>query len=234
MRFELALLCALKIEAEPIIKRFDFEQIADAFDSRLGLELFVSGKHPSIALVCFGMCPVNKVDRIGTQIAAIATWETIRTIEPAMIASVGTAGGFKSKGANIGDVYLSDGPIYFHGRHIPVPAYKDFEIGKFPTAKLDAVGTIKMGVISSSDSIPPSPFDDEKMHLVGTDAKDMEAAAIAEIASFTSMPMFALKAISDFVDSHERTHLQFLANYETATENLASALEQILTTKVFG
>ena len=234
MHFGLALLCALKIEAEPIIKRFGLKPIDSAFDRRLGLQLFANENDQSLCLVYFGKCLISDVDRIGTQIASLATWETIRTIKPAMLASIGTAGGFKSKGANIGDVYISDGPIYFHGRHIPVPAYKDFEIGKFPTASISTNGTIKKGVISSGDSVPLSQHDQEKMLLVGTDAKDMEAAAVAEIAHLASVPMFALKAISDFVDLSEQTHQQFLANYKIATERLTDALEQILASKSFG
>ena len=234
MTFSLAILCALEIEGIPIINSLDMTERPDVFDKRLRLRFFVSGKFPEICLVLFNKCPLNNVDRIGTQIAALSTWETIKTISPKVIASVGTAGGFKAKGAKIGDVYMSDGPIFFHGRHIPVPEYQSFELGKFPSMSMTINSNIKKGIISSSDSIPVSQHDEEKMNLIKPDAKDMEAAAVAEVAHMAGIPMFALKAISDFVDSTERTHRQFLSNYKVATKNLTESLELLITNKSFG
>jgi len=231
--FSLAMLCALEIEADPIIRLLKMHEHQDIFDQRLRLRFFASSRFPDICLVLFGKCPRAKVDRIGTQIATLAAWESIRQIRPAFLASVGTAGGFKAKGAQIGDIYASHGSIYFHGRHIPVPAYRSFELGEFPSSKLDINGTIKKGVISSGDCVPLVASDQEKMQLIGTDAKDMEAAAVAEIANLAGVPMFAVKSISDFVDSDERTHEQFLANYKIATEKLAQAMEFIVSNRCF-
>ncbi|MCA9508604.1 MAG: hypothetical protein KC505_09300, partial [Myxococcales bacterium] len=128
MDISLAILCALSLEAEPIIDALDMRESFDVFDARLGLRIFLS-EDSKTALVLFGKCPKYKVDRIGTQFATLAAWETIKVINPKALASVGTAGGFKSKGAHIGDVFLSCGPIYYHGRHIPVEAYHEFEKG---------------------------------------------------------------------------------------------------------
>jgi nucleoside phosphorylase len=234
MNFKLALLCALKIEAEPIIQRFSLKEASDIFDKRLGLRVFLDEKDAALCLVYFGQCPSRGVERIGTQVASLAAWETIRTLNPSMLASVGTAGGFKVRGAQIGDVYISEGPIYFHGRHIPVPGYEDFELGKFPSVSIKNTGFLKKGTISSSDSIPLSAIDQEKILRLEADAKDMEAAAVAEVAYLAGVPMFALKAISDYVDSTEATHEQFLANFKLATYKLAEALERlVLEAKVF-
>lgn len=229
MRYSLALLCALKVEAEPIIESLKMEEQAHIFDPRLGLKFFVSRNYSEISMVLFGKCPTATIDRIGTQIATLATWETIKTINPKSIASVGTAGGFRSKGTRIGDVFLSEGPIYFHGRHIPAPKYHAFELGKFASMTLNTLNMdIKRGVVSSGDSIPISLEDQEKMNIIGTDAKDMEAAAVAEVAALAGVPMFALKAISDFVDTAEQTHTQFLANYPIAILNLAHTIELLI------
>lgn len=235
MTYSLAMLCALELEAEPIIQSLKMQERNNAFDERLRFRFFVSESHSDICMVLFGKCPSANIDRIGTQIAALAAWETIKTINPKAIASVGTAGGFSSKGAKIGDVFLSDGFIYFHGRHIPVPEYSAFELGKFSSMALTNIHEcIKRGVISSGDSIPLSPNDQEKMHTIGTDAKDMEAAAIAEVAQLAGVPMFALKSISDFVDSTEHTHQQFIANYKAATLSLAQGIELLITNKCLG
>lgn len=81
--------------------------------------------------------------------------------------------------------------------------------------------------------MPLVASDQEKMQLIGTDAKDMEAAAVAEVANLAGVPMFAVKSISDFVDSEERTHEQFISNYKIATEKLAQAMEIIVSNKSF-
>lgn len=229
------MLCALEIEANPIIQLLKMQEQHDVFDERLRFRFFVSQSYPEICMVLFGKCPSANIDRIGTQIAALATWETIKTLNPKTVASVGTAGGFSSKGAKIADVFLSDGPIYFHGRHIPVPEYSEYELGKFCSMTMKNInGNVKRGVISSGDSIPLSPNDQEKMRMIGTDAKDMEAAAVAEIAQLAGVPIFALKSISDFVDSADRTHQQFIANYKAATKSLAESVELLITNKCFG
>lgn len=66
------------------------------------------------------------------------------------------------------------------------------------------------------------------MKQIGTDAKDMEAAAVAEVACMANVSVFAMKAISDFVDSSENTHDQFTRNFSLATERLTDAMHKLL------
>lgn len=227
MNISIVVLCALMGEARPIINSLRMVEVPKHFDNRLSFKLFQSAKFPEIGLVVFGKCEYSGAHKIGTQAASLACWETIKTIKPKLVASVGTAGGFNSKGAKIGDVFLSHKHIFFHGRHIPVPGYETFEIGKFPVIEINDPA-IKLGVISSSDSLPASEIDLIRMQLLGTDAKDMEAAAIAEVACMTNTPVFALKSITDFIDSSETTHEQFMRNFSMATENLTQALNSLL------
>lgn len=228
MQTSLVLFCALPLEAEGIIRLLDMKEVAGYFDSRLGLKLFLSNIYPGVCLVLFGQCKYSGSQRIGTQIASLACWESIRMLNPSMVGSVGTAGGFKRKGASIGDVFLSNKYIYFHGRHIPVPGYKMFELGQYPVMQLPVLPGLDLGIISSSDSVPASKIDMERMEQIGTDAKDMEAAAIAETACMANVPMFAIKAITDFVDSEEPTYEQFAKNYALAIESLTSAVGNLL------
>lgn len=231
MHFSVAVLCALKFEAEPIIQRFNLKEIHDVFDHRLGLQVFAQENSPSFCLVLFGKCKRNNVDRIGTQFASIAAWETVRIIKPEIIISAGTAGGFKSKGTEIGDVFLSEKHIYFHGRHIPVPKYSTFAKGEIPVfsnIKLGSSNKIKRGIISSGDSIPVTPLDSQLMEELGTDAKDMEAAAIAEVAQLTNTKIIALKCISDFIDIDRATFDQVKDNFKVALSNLTDCLEEII------
>lgn len=233
MSFYLAMLCALEIEAVPIIGSLKLSEEKSPFDSRLGFRFFVSAIS-KVCLVQFGKCPKHGIDRIGTQIASLAAWETIKTLKPKVIASVGTAGGFKNKGASIGDVFISNDKICFHGRHVPVPEYKSYELGSFPSHILKNLGQLKKGFISSGDSVPLNKNDQKRMIELGTDAKDMEAAAVAEVACLANVPMLAVKSISDFVDSAEHTHSQFMANFKEATKKLAEAINFLVSNNNFG
>lgn len=233
MSFYLAILCALEIEAMPINTSLGLKEQKSPLDMRLGLKFFAN-ESSTISLIQFDKCPLHKVERIGTQIATLAAWETIRTLKPKTVASVGTAGGFKTKGASIGDVFISNGKICYHGRHIPIPEYKPYELGYFPSLELKNLGPIKKGLISTGDSVPLNKNDQVKMQELGTDAKDMESAAIAEVAYLTKVPMFAVRSISDFVDEEEQTYSQFMINFKKATYNLASAMNFLVTNNIFG
>ena len=108
------------------------------------------------------------------------------------------------------------------------------EIPVFSDIKLPIAMKVKKGIISSGDSFPVGLLDGQIMEELGTDAKDMEAAAVAEVAYLAGVPVFAVKSISDFIDSSEPTHHQCIANRHVATTNLAEALDLILSNNKFG
>lgn len=68
-----------------------------------------------------GKCSIHGVDNVGTVPAALTAYLAIQEFKPDIVISLGTAGGFKAKGAQIGDVYVSSG-FANHDRHIPIPA----------------------------------------------------------------------------------------------------------------
>ena len=63
---------------------------------------------------------MHGVDNVGTVPAALTTYLAIQTLKPDLVISLGTAGGFKAKGGEVGDVYISTG-FANHDRHIPIP-----------------------------------------------------------------------------------------------------------------
>jgi nucleoside phosphorylase len=62
----------------------------------------------------------HSVDNVGTVPAALSTYLACQRFQPDLIISVGTAGGFQSQGAAIGDVFLGT-TIVNHDRRIPIP-----------------------------------------------------------------------------------------------------------------
>ena len=52
--------------------------------------------------------------------AALTAYLSIQQLQPDLVISLGTAGGFKAQGGCIADVYVSTG-FANHDRHIPIP-----------------------------------------------------------------------------------------------------------------
>ena len=169
--------------------------------------------------------------------------QAICEFKPDVVISAGTAGGFRSCTANIGDVYLSVKCI-FHSRRIPSGAihYEEYGFGHFrspPLAGLAFECCLKMGVVSTSDSLDASPRDLELLRGEGAAVKEMEAAAIAWVCEQLHVPFFALKSITDIVDGSEcveegdeesagNTQDQFYRNLAKASANLQEKLVQVL------
>jgi 5'-methylthioadenosine nucleosidase len=75
--------------------------------------------------------------------------------QPDLVINAGTAGGFKAKGAAIGDVFVSSRTLN-HDRRIPLPGFQEFGIGchdAYPTVKLRAALGYKHGAVTTSNSL---------------------------------------------------------------------------------
>ena len=57
---------------------------------------------------------------MGTVPAAVTAYLAVHEFKPDLVISVGTAGGFKAKGAAIGDVFMATA-FANHDRRIPIP-----------------------------------------------------------------------------------------------------------------
>ena len=65
---------------------------------------------------------------MGTSPSALGTYLAIKKLRPSLVINAGTAGGFRSKGGNIGDTYIS---LYckHHDRRIPIPGFSEYGRG---------------------------------------------------------------------------------------------------------
>jgi len=230
MNNTIAIIVAMYSEARPIISRLNMEAVNDLFDHRLPLKSY---KCPgqNVYLVLNGKCPKHRVDRIGTQAAAISAWEAIRTLSPRLLISAGTAGGFKANGDAISDVYVSKKYIRYHSRIIPFEPFISYQTGEFKCIDMAAVAKtldLKEGIISTGDSVVLEKSEWSGLMVQGISALDMEAAAIAEIAEFSGVDMLAIKVISDFMDVDECIVEQFSKNREAAVSSLAAKIEQLI------
>ncbi len=229
----IVLLVAMEVEAKSIIKRLNLKPLDDCFDSDLPMKAYQSTDATplKVTLVSSGKCKNFKVDRIGKEAAVLMTWESIRIFKPDLIINAGTAGGFKHKGAHIGDVYIGT-LFHYHDRLFhPIEEFVGYGIGKFVSYDLTDIANrtgLKSGVVSTGNALVASREETEQMKKNNADLKEMEAAAIAEIADLKNIPMIAIKTVTDFVDIDSPTQEQFLQNYRIALQNLSLKLEMFM------
>jgi 5'-methylthioadenosine nucleosidase len=168
----------------------------------------------------------DSVDNVGTTPAALAAFAAISALQPTLVINAGTAGGFKSKGARIGDTFITTMHRH-HDRRITIPGWDDYARGHHavhPCGKLVAALGFKSGVVTTGNSLDATEVDRAVMASNDASVKDMEAAAIAWVAELAQAPFFALKCVTDIVDGETPTHEEFMQNLSTAAESLQASL----------
>ena len=114
----------------------------------------VNGKHPKF-----------NIDSVGTVPAALTTFALLQKEKPDLLINAGTAGGFKAKGGEIGDVYIAQG-FANHDRRIPIPPFVEYATGKYEATAspclLKETGW-KHGVVTTSNALDHEAKDDELM-----------------------------------------------------------------------
>lgn len=228
----IALIMAMQEEAKPIIENFKMRYINNAFGSSLPFELYKGTiKDNDIHLILSGKDKIYKVDNIATQPATLSTYLTIELLKPDLIINAGTAGGFYHRGAKIGTVYISNGLCKYHDRRIPIPGFREYGIGDYPTIKVHRMAKdlhLTPGIITTGNSLDISDKDMEIIRGNNADVKDMEAAAIAWLAMLYKIPFCVVKSITDLIDSNTPTQEEFIVNLATASNNLCKAVVEII------
>jgi len=177
-----------------------------------------------------GKCPRFGVDSVGTVPAALAAYAALSAFKPDLLLNAGTAGGFRARGGAVGDVYLSSSSRN-HDRLIEIPvfdAYGVWETPSLPAARLAAALGLKLGVVSSGNSLNCSERDREVLDAAGAHVKEMECGAIAAVASLFQTPFLAVKAITDIVDGERVTSEEFMENLGAAARALSDALPRVV------
>ncbi|KAG1359080.1 5'-methylthioadenosine/S-adenosylhomocysteine nucleosidase 1 [Cocos nucifera] len=227
------IIIAMQTEALPLVNKFQLSEDTDG-------SLFPKGvpwiryqgvyKELHINLVWPGKDSVLGVDSIGTISASLVTYASIQALNPDLIINAGTAGGFKAKGACVGDVYLASN-VAFHDRRIPIPVFDMYGIGSrqaFSTPNLLKELNLKVGKLSTGDSLDMLPQDEASILANDATIKDMEGAAVAYVADLLSVPAIFVKAVTDIVDGEKPTSEEFLQNLIRVTAALDQAVNQVI------
>ena len=226
-------LAAMEAESKPFIEKLGLKQ--DSPSKLLGPApcITYSGSLANgltIHVAWNGKCQTHSCDNVGTVPASLCAYLAIQAFTPDLVISAGTAGGFKSQGASIGDIFLSSN-IINHDRRIPIPGFDTYGIGKTSSTSTPALQSLlgfKSGVVSSGNSLDYTDRCMEIMKEHGAAVKEMEAAAIAWICEINKKPFLCVKSITDIVDGSRPAHEEFLENLGTAARSLQDALPRVL------
>ena len=105
---KIVILVAMMEEAAPIITALELTEYDAGLNPLLHLRCYHGKlKNRSFDLIVNGEDPQFGVARVGTESAAICAYEVITKLNPDTIISAGTAGGYASKGACVGDIYIA-------------------------------------------------------------------------------------------------------------------------------
>ena len=248
---------AMEAEATPFIEHLQLQKIDDYFPSHLPF-LAYRGLYPDnsnnsntqVTVITNGKDAVYGTDacNVGTIAASTITMLALQKEglenDDVVFINAGTAGGFARHGAAIGDVYLVTA-FTFHDRRIPIPGYDTYGMGQTGST-LNVAALLehynnnsnnnihwKSGICTTGDSLDKTAECDAIMEQSQATVKDMEAAAIAWVVALhngkaQNVKFTSLKVVTDIVDGNQPTHEEFLANLQTASEQLQRALPLLL------
>lgn len=226
---------AMEAEAAPFVEHLGLEADADFFPVEAPFKSF-RGQYKScdVTVVTNGQDSVHGtgVENVGTVPASIATFLALQKLKGNvdLLINAGTCGGFKAKGAEIGDVFITTA-VANHDRRIPIPPYVPYGIGKIESTKADSLAkslNAKMGVCTTGNSLDKHDVDEQLMKDNDASVKDMEAAAIAWSCSLHNTPHFGVKVVTDIVDGDKPTQDEFLENLSNAAKSLQDALPKVI------
>ncbi|XP_022136315.1 5'-methylthioadenosine/S-adenosylhomocysteine nucleosidase 1 [Momordica charantia] len=223
---------AMQTEALPLVDKFQLtEDLNSVFPKEVPwVRYHGTYKDLQINLIWPGKDLALGVDSVGTISASLVTYASIQALKPDLIINAGTAGGFKAKGASIGDVFLVS-ECAFHDRRIPIPVFDLYGVGlkqALSTPNLLKELNLKVGKLSTGDSLDMSAQDEASITANDATVKDMEGAAVAYVADLFKVPAIFVKAVTDVVDGDKPTAEEFLQNLATVSAALDRAVTQVI------
>lgn len=116
----------MEAEAAPLIAHLGLTLQKDAIPPPAPCTVYSGAQDGAqVHVVVNGKCATHGVDSVGTVPAAVTAYLALQTFRPDLIVSAGTAGGFGSQGARIGDIFVSTATIN-HDRRIPLGVREGF------------------------------------------------------------------------------------------------------------
>jgi len=230
------MLFAMEEEAQPVINSLyavPIDRNEYPIDPHLPMQAYhaKSQQDKQIFIAVFGKLTVSEVriDFVGLQSATLNSWEAIRLFNPDLVMSVGTAGGNEKLGANVGDIYISS-CIKYHDRRIPIPGYREFGIGSYPCLEVPNLireFNFKEGIFSSGNSFDSEGNDLKQFNENGAVIKDMETAAVAEVAKMKGMKILGVRGVTDLLGEPSSVEV-FFSNLSMVTNKIGNVIPGVV------
>lgn len=222
----------MQTEALPLVNKFELKEDPNSLfpEGVPWVRYHGTYKDLNINLMWPGKDGALGVDCVGTVSAALVTYAAIQSLKPDLIISAGTAGGFKAKGASVGDVFLAS-EVAFHDRRIPIPVFDLYGVGlrqACSTPNLLKELNLKIGKLSTGDSLDMTPQDEASIVANDATIKDMEGAAVAYVADLLKVPAIFVKAVTDIIDGDKPATEEFMQNLVAVTTALGQAVTQVI------
>lgn len=230
-----AIAIAMEAEAKPFIEHLNLSKDESFFSKKTPFEAYRGEYNEcTLTVITNGKDHVynTQVDNVGTVPASLATYLALDKLdgECDLLINAGTCGGFKRKGAEIGDVFFTTA-VANHDRRITIPEYIPYGIGKIDSLSVTELAKAmdaKLGVCTTGNSLDKTDTDDYHMEQNDASVKDMEAAGIAWSCQLHDTPYVGLKVVTDIVDGDKPTMDEFLENLGTAAKSLQEALPKVI------
>ncbi|XP_040998172.1 5'-methylthioadenosine nucleosidase-like [Juglans microcarpa x Juglans regia] len=134
------------------------------------------------------------------------------SIVSASLVNASIAGGFKAKGAGVGDVFRALA-CASHDRRIPILVFDMNGVGLHQASSSSSLLkelNLKVGKLSIGDSLAMSPQDEISIIANDVTIKDMEGVDVAHVADLLKVTTNFVKATIDIVDGEKPTAKEFL------------------------
>jgi len=239
----------MEAEASPFIEHLSLAEDPNFFPDSAPFRAYRGDRSGcAVTVVVNGKDSVygTGVDNVGTTPASIAAFLTLQKLGVSsggggvdLLINAGTCGGFKSRGAEVGDVFLTTGYAN-HDRRIAIPGFDAYGTGRGESDPMvhkvaegmmrggDGGSAVKLGLCSTGNSLDKHDWDEIRMEENAAAVKDMEYASIAWAAELHGTPHFGLKVVTDVVDGDKPTHEEFMENLGTAAMSLQDALPRVI------
>eukprot|EP00262_Sarcandra_glabra_P012180 TRINITY_DN308_c0_g1_i1.p1 TRINITY_DN308_c0_g1~~TRINITY_DN308_c0_g1_i1.p1 ORF type:complete len:240 (-),score=49.75 TRINITY_DN308_c0_g1_i1:377-1096(-) len=203
----IVIIIAMQTEALPLVTRFQLSEDPDSVFPKgvPWVRYYGIYKDLHINIIWPGKDSHLGVDSVGTMSASLVTYASIQVLKPDLIINAGTAGGFK--------------------------VFDQYGIGSRQTLSTPNIlkeFNMKVGKLSTGDSLDMSPQDEAAILANDATIKDMEGAAVGYVAGLMSVPAIFLKAVTDIIDGDKPTAEEFLQNLVAVTAALDEAVTKVV------
>ena len=222
-----AILFAMESEAEPFLALGQTETLEVGLPSTSRFLNWTSGG-ASCLVVIAGVSSRHGCDRIGQVAAAVMAREALLLAPTSCLVSAGTCGAVCSSLA-VGDVIAASGIATFYDHRIPLEEFSSYADGNYPLFNLLPFlpASTRSARISTGSSLDMSKRDISNLQRLDIAAKEMELAAIAQVAFELGGQAAGLKVVANAAG--DQAHGEFSENLNSVSENLALILKQLIT-----